>query len=1108
MTDPAVIRRNLTVHFLRSVSFPDQKPATLQVIVIPLAEPSSPLAGATFVQPAGVQEVVLARDTDVVFELIPSHLAGLTHELLYRIEWRAGVTGRTFSTDFAMPDSDVNFDELADLGKIIDGEVYLRQQDLGVAGRVARLDADGHVVDAAGQVVATQGALDTLSGQLAAEKLARQQADSQVAANAQAALETQIGSVLDTTAANLSGARASLQASIDSERDSRTAADSALGGRIDGVVEDLGTLTEAVESNTTTLASHTTTLALKADLVEGKVPASQLPTPPPAPVTSVNTKTGAVVLTLSDVAAQGGQVGIDQVEGLQTALDNAGNSADLQALATRVTAIEDDTTIVKTVGGVIDHTLNDDHMAYVNAEGKVTKKDGTVIVVPGSGSVTEVNGQDGIVELDLTDVSAAGGEVPLDQVTGLQTELDGKADTDDPRFTDARTPTAHAASHASGGTDPLTIDPTQVDGLSATLTNNGLTPTSNHETRIQSLELGGGSGGGGDIAKANWFDGTADFTEATPAAFQSTDAVLLKGPFAKKADGTYAYYPGGVAAVGETYLYAYITPNGHLELREWDETNPPDPEPATAEDIDLLTTALSSKASQGALDAVVSDVADKADQSALEALTGTVSTKADQSDLDTLSTTVAAKADKTTVDALTTTVGTKAAVTDMAAAQSAITALQTGKADLSAGSVPLTQLPTYPTSKVGGLDAALAAKADLSGGVLAAAQIPSGIPTSKIAQLDSKLAAKADLDGNGKLASSQLPALGLVTVTVVANKAAMLAQTTSQVQRGDITVINATADKGNYILNGDDPSSFANWVKLATPDGAVSSVNGQAGVVVLTAGDIGARSLADLLAISDVNGLQSALDNKASTAALTSGLSGKTSLADVQAALAASVPVKQRALRVATTAVASLSGAQSIDGAVVGAGNVVLLTAQSSSIQNGLWQVNNGAWTRPTDFASGSYLLRGTLVAVAAGASNANTLWQQTAASGVVDTASNGWVKIGSIAAPFVPAAGNGIDITGNSFAVKPATGIAVSTAGVGIDSNNVPRKATGDVPPGSATVTITHNLNNQWPIVQVYEQGSKNAVLVGITSLGVNAVSLEFASPPAFAQYKWVCIG
>jgi len=43
------------------------------------------------------------------------------------------------------------------------------------------------------------------------------------------------------------------------------------------------------------------------------------------------------------------------------------------------------------------------------------------------------------------------------QVTNLTTDLAAKASSTDPRFTDARTPTVHAASHASAGSDPLNV---------------------------------------------------------------------------------------------------------------------------------------------------------------------------------------------------------------------------------------------------------------------------------------------------------------------------------------------------------------------------------------------------------------------------------------------------------------------------------------------------------------------------------------------------------------------------------------------------------------------------------------------------------------------------
>jgi len=60
------------VHFARLASLPDEKPAVMQLTVFALSEPSSPSAGLTFVNPPGVQEVVLAHpDNPVVFELNP-----------------------------------------------------------------------------------------------------------------------------------------------------------------------------------------------------------------------------------------------------------------------------------------------------------------------------------------------------------------------------------------------------------------------------------------------------------------------------------------------------------------------------------------------------------------------------------------------------------------------------------------------------------------------------------------------------------------------------------------------------------------------------------------------------------------------------------------------------------------------------------------------------------------------------------------------------------------------------------------------------------------------------------------------------------------------------
>lgn len=1146
MTDPVVIRRALTVHFARSVTFPDQIPVTMEVIVVPLADPSSAVATATFVSPSATQTVLLnAADNIVTFNLVPTDLPGLTERVLYRIMWRAGVTGKTEKFDFAMPDQDINFDALGDLGEIITGETYLQQADLGVPGRVARLNNAGEVVDAFGTPVATQTVLQTLQGDISVERVARQTGDASVRNDLSASIETQFNQAIITGETNLAAAQETLNEQIASEAAIRAANDSS----------------EAVV-RAGAASSLTTALTSKADLVSGKVPMGQIPdsvkiqgvsvadeaamlalttsqvqqfdyairptglwlfkgTDPSNlshwakinRVTSVNTQEGDVVLTAADVGAIpiGGSIAQSQVTGLVSALTGKAATTVTDGLNTRLAVIEGDTTIVHTSGGFINHDLNDNRMAYVDATGEfVTTKDGTILSGAG-GTVASVNGHVGTVVLNAADVGAiaTGGAIAESQVTGLVADLAAKVGTSDSRLTNARTPTAHAPSHAVAGSDPITIAQSQVTGLATTLTNHGNRLTS-LETRVTTLEGGGGGGGGAAVGSTVFWEGVAeteDFTEVT-----------LHSPFGVDTDGSVTgtighKYHTPAGAVATDVRYPYITPNGHLELREWKESNPADPAMATQAALDTTNTVVATKANQSSLDTTNTTVATKASTAALNTLSDIVATKAAQTSLDNTNAIVANKANQVDLDTTNTNLTAKANQSSLNTTNTNVTALQAGKADLVGGHVPLAQVPSLPTSQVSGLVGALAAKADLSGGFLVLAQVPSGIPTSKVSGLDASLALKADLVG-GTVPTNQMPALTLMTVTVVANRAAMLAQSTSTVQPGDVTVITATSDQGSYILQATDPSVFENWVLLQTPLAPVLTVNGQMGTVVLGASDVGALAANASVPISQVTGLQSTLDSKATGTALTDGLATKTSVTDVRTILSASVEAKQKINYVATGAVPSLSGQQSVDGTLMPLGSVVLLTAQSSSVLNGIWQVNSGAWTRVADMASGSYLVKGTVVVVGFGAVNANTVWQVTSASGVVDTNLNNWAKIGNVAPPYAPIQGNGIAITGIAptqtiTAVAASGGGAqVSSGGIGVDFGIVTRKALGTVPAGSTTTTLTHNLNTTSPMVQIIEASSGAGVLIGWAVTGANTVSVEFSSAPSTGQWRYAIFG
>lgn len=106
-------------------------------------------------------------------------------------------------------------------------------------------------------------------------------------------------------------------------------------------------------------------------------------------------------------------------------------------------------------------------------------------------------------------------------------------------------------------------------------------------------------------------------------------------------------------------------------------------------------------------------------------------------------------------------------------------------------------------------------------------------------------AAKADLVG-GKVPTSQIASISTHETVAVANRAAMLALTSAQIQPGDVAVIGTTgaaADRGLWLLNAADPSVIGSWVKLDLQTG-VTSVQGQTGTIVLAAADVGATPAA------------------------------------------------------------------------------------------------------------------------------------------------------------------------------------------------------------------------------------------------------------------------
>jgi hypothetical protein len=101
--------------------------------------------------------------------------------------------------------------------------------------------------------------------------------------------------------------------------------------------------------------------------------------------------------------------------------------------------------------------------------------------------------------------------------------------------------------------------------------------------------------------------------------------------------------------------------------------------------------------------------------------------------------------------------------------------------------------------------------------------------------LTATLAAKADLV-EGKVPTSQIPALTLTRPPFTVNsEAAMVAL---DAEAGDLAIRTDTGE--TWVHNGGTAGTVADWTELPAPTAPVSSVNGQTGVVVLSAADIGA----------------------------------------------------------------------------------------------------------------------------------------------------------------------------------------------------------------------------------------------------------------------------
>lgn len=134
----------------------------------------------------------------------------------------------------------------------------------------------------------------------------------------------------------------------------------------------------------------------------------------------------------------------------------------------------------------------------------------------------------------------------------------------------------------------------------------------------------------------------------------------------------------------------------------------------------------------------------------------------------------------------------------------------------------------------------------------------------------------------------------------------------------------------------------------------------------------------------------------------------------------------KQSVKAATTANITLSGAQTIDGVSVIAGDRVLVKNQTAPAENGIFVVAAGAWTRATDMDTWAEV-PSSFVFVEQGTTNADTSWVCSSdAGGTLDTTSIVWFQFGSASAYL---GGNGLVLTGNTFDVVGTANRIVANA-------------------------------------------------------------------------------
>jgi len=297
----------------------------------------------------------------------------------------------------------------------------------------------------------------------------------------------------------------------------------------------------------------------------------------------------------------------------------------------------------------------------------------------------------------------------------------------------------------------------------------------------------------------------------------------------------------------------------------------------------------------------------------------------------------------------------------------------------------------------------------------------------------------ADINASAAIADTKLATIS--TASKVSNSAttATSANTASAIVArdgsGNFTAGTITANLTGNVSgsSGSTTGNAATATALATAR-AINGVNfdGTAAITVTAAaGTLSGNTLAAGVTASSLTSLGTIASLTATAGTISTTPTASTDIANKLYVDTVAQGLDAKASCVAaTTADITLSGAQTIDGVSVVAGNRVLVKNQSLSQNNGIYLCASGSWTRTTD-ANTWDALTSAFTFIEQGTANGDCGFVCTAnAGGTLGTTALPWSQF-SGAGTFT--AGTGLTLTGSVFSLTSP--VAVANGGTGLTS-------------------------------------------------------------------------